>query len=161
MTRRTAFIAAAAIAAFGFTASVQTADALTIKTRQCVKEARVRLKQRTVDARTEARAAFASEFASCFGPGAQCASDCQAEQAGCQQPFNDAASAARATCKAQFDAALAACRNPEEADPQACAAAARLTQFACNQVAAADAAPGLQGCNAQFSDCVGACASER
>lgn len=160
MTRRIAF-AAAALAVFGLTASVQTADAITAKTRQCVKEARVRLKERTVDARNAARDQFASEFTSCFGPGAECASACMAAQAACQTPFNEAADTTRALCKANFDAALDGCRAEGETDPVQCASAARLTQFACNQDAASDAAPGLQGCAQEFGQCTAACASSR
>lgn len=161
MTRRPVFIAAAALAVFGLTVSVQTADAITAKTRQCVKEARARLKTRTVEARDAAREAFATEFTSCFGPGAECASGCMDAQAECQEPFNDAAKAARDVCKANFDKALDDCRAASEPDPVQCASAARLTQFACNQDAAADAAPGLQGCSNEFGQCTAACASDR
>ncbi|HEV7730551.1 MAG TPA: hypothetical protein VGR62_00250 [Candidatus Binatia bacterium] len=157
MTRRPAIIAAAVLAAFGLTVAIPAADAITVKTRQCVKEARLRLKTRTVDARNAARADFASEFSSCFGPGAECASTCQNEQADCQLPFATNQATAGDVCRSKFDDALDTCRT--NVDPQACASVARLTQFACLQLAAAAAAPGLQGCSAEFSDCVGACAS--
>jgi hypothetical protein len=161
MTRRPAIIAAAALAVFGLVTIAPTANALTTKTKQCVKEARARLKAQNLNDRNAARATYNSEFTSCFGPGADCASACLNDQAICQKPFNDAALAARDVCKANFDAALDDCRDPQEADPTQCASVARLVQFACNQDAAAGAAPGLQGCSSQFSECTAACASDR
>lgn len=161
MTRRPALIAAAALAVFGLTTFVQTADAITAKTRQCVRDARQRLRQRTTEARVEARDKFSDEFTSCFGPGADCASACMTAQAVCQEPFNTAAATARGNCAAKFQEDLDKCRLPGELDPQQCASAARLVQFACNQEAAADAAPGIQGCNDEFGQCTAACASAR
>ncbi len=161
MTRRPAIIAAAVLIVFGITASVQTADAITAKTRQCVKEARTRLKTRTVDARNEARAAFSTEFTSCFGPGAECASGCLADQASCQAEINEGVADERDNCKAEFEKDLDDCRQPGVGDPVACASDARLTQFACNQAVAASIAAPLQGCSTEFGQCTAACASAR
>jgi hypothetical protein len=144
---------------FGLVTIAPTANALTTKTKACVKAARAKLKTGQADCRSQARTAYASDFTSCFGPGADCAGACMTAQAKCVADTNATVTGARATCADNLSNDLDACRD--DLDPTACASTARLTKFACDQAVAASIAGPLDACTVEFSDCTGACASAR
>jgi hypothetical protein len=159
MTRRPSIIAAAALAVFGLIAFAPTANALTTKTKACVKAARAKLKSSQAECRNTARSEYSTDFTSCFGPGAECASGCMSDQSSCIADVNASVAGARDNCKAAFETDLDNCRD--DLDPTACASTARLTQFASNQAVAASLAGPLDSCNVEFSECTAACASAR
>lgn len=150
------------------------AFAITAKTRQCVQGARRAQRTCLTSSRSACRATFATDYATCFGPGADCARACQAEQATCQSPAREVQ--ARCTGSGELDVPgddVVSCREQQTIDNDACDAftdvdarracrgEAALKALACQQRCQAEVQPAFQICNADFSDCVGACASDR
>lgn len=158
MTRRLTVLA---VAAFGLVIGVQNASALTQETRTCIKNTRNTLKTCRAEATQACRTTFQSDFQSCFGPGAACATACSAAQNACQAPAAETQVACNESCGGTFDAALDACR--ELGSPEArldCTSRARLDAFTCRQACALAAQPALQDCSNGFSECLQSCASK-
>jgi hypothetical protein len=166
-------VAAAAVLAL-FVVVANEASALTATTRQCISRERRSARDALRTLRITEQNALNQRIASCFGPGAGCAQQCQQTQAGCQKPFKDAQQKCVeddnaqgqddptfTSCGDTFDAAIAVCNDMQD-DGQAlqCAANARLARFACTQACAAAQAASLDGCNFTYGDCIQACASQ-
>ena len=166
-------VAAAAFLAL-FAVMAQEASALTATTRQCVNREKRGYRDALNSARAQERDTLNQKVASCFGPGAACAQQCQLAQAACQAPFkaaqqkcvedNDAQGKddpTFASCGDTFAAAIADCQGlASDAAALTCAADARLARFTCTQQCAAAPAADLDQCNFLYGDCIQACASQ-
>jgi hypothetical protein len=152
MIRR--FVPAAALA-LGLCLTATGAHALSLRTKECI--AATRTERRTCV--TQCTETSRNRYASCFGPGAACAAACIGEQSTCQTDPANAQIECGRNCNTALRSALALC--VDQPDPVACADNARLDGLKCTQACALAAAPALQICSRNFSECVETCASQR
>jgi hypothetical protein len=176
MTRRLA--SATLLTAVGLLVLASAAEAVSNRTRLCISAARTArracVKQCTDD--------FSNTFASCFGPGADCAAGCIREQSeclldpvaartACQRDTDPNATGVfpEGACSVRLRDALECCGDATctaqegrlDPDPIQCASIARLNALQCTNDCEVFYAPQIQGCNTQFNDCTQACASCR
>lgn len=168
MTRRLA--SATLLTAVSLFALATAAEAISSRTRLCIKATRDARKRCVTTCGTD----FQTTFSSCFGPGAGCAAACIATQSNCLlDPVSDRAACQKDTdpdpgngipegaCAARQRAALEDCTGPEITDPVRCASDARLEGLRCIQACQLLYAPAIQQCNDDFNECTQACASCR
>ncbi|HJQ84599.1 MAG TPA: hypothetical protein VKA21_11010 [Candidatus Binatia bacterium] len=173
MTRR--FASVTLLSILGLLAVVSTAEAVSSRTRLCIKAARDARKRCVLTCGTD----FQGTFASCFGPGADCAAGCITEQSNCLLDPVSARTAcqkdtdpnpndgiAQGACSVRLRDDLECCGDatcPDQLDPDPiqCASKARLKGIECNQDCQLLYAPQTQACSTQFNDCTQSCASCR
>jgi hypothetical protein len=140
------------------------ASAFTRKEAICVKSARTRSKLALLAARDAARTQLSTDLETCFGGGAGCVSQCQADLDVCSGgvdgkpgPTGDIRSCINDKCKVQNATDIDNCRDA--ADPVACVAQAQLALFLCNQGCAAASQAALIECNGVYNDCLQGCSN--
>lgn len=171
MTRRLATLAVLTALAVAPTSAL----ALSSRTRLCIAAARNSRRACSLQCVRD----FQNTFASCFGPGADCAAACITAQANC---LLDPVSA-RTACEKDTDpnpsngidegacaihqrddlecCGDSTCPDKLDPDPIQCASKARLKGIACNNDCVLRYAPMIDVCNSGFNDCTAACASCR
>jgi hypothetical protein len=168
MTRRLA--SALMVSTLGLVVLATGAEAISSRTRLCVLATRTARRACVLQCGSD----FQNTFASCFGPGAECAAACISEQSqcllapvagrtACQKDTdpNPGDGVDEGACAVKLRAALQDCTGPDVADPTQCASDARLAALRCTQDCQVLYAPAIQSCNTSFNDCTQACASCR
>ena len=159
---------AAAMAALLAAGTVHAASPITLK---CISGQAQTLKT----AIANARAAFRTNKAACFGPGQQCATDCQTQNdANCNDPSNtsggavgitNATTACDNTCAATQKTAIDKCRSDfvnnliTQDQLDMCANAARLANANCKIACTGQFAAARLACSQAYNACLGSCAS--
>jgi hypothetical protein len=168
MTAPKSWTLAAAVAALLAAGTVHAASPITLK---CISSEAQTLKTTIANA----RAAFRTNKAACFGPGQQCASTCQSlNDTTCNDPSNttggavgiaNETTACDNTCAATQKTAIDACRsdfvnnliNQDQLDM--CANAARLANANCKIACTGTFAAARLACSQAYNACLASCAS--
>jgi hypothetical protein len=162
---------AAAIAALLAAGTVHAASPITLK---CISSQAQTLKNTIV----KARADFRTNKAACFGPGQQCAIDCQTQNdANCNNPscistascgavaIGNETTACDNTCAATQKTAIDACRSDfvnnliTQDQLDMCANAARLANANCKIGCTGQFAASRLACSQAYNACLASCAS--
>jgi hypothetical protein len=167
MKRRPAPLTLLAIAAL--LAAVTTAGAFSSRTRLCIAAA----KNARLKCTGTCTSDYSNTFATCFGPGADCAAMCISGQATClsgpiaartacqKDTVPDPTQPTVGACSVTLRNDLQDCTGPDVADPTGCASAARVKALVCTNACTVLYQPMVQDCATAFNDCTQACASCR